>query len=136
MLRGEYSMRQQDPIPDDIAILPTQRIIIVEGNYLCFLPPEPNTSDPTHPTVQWATVARLFDERWFLDTPVEMAKDRLAKRHFAAGIVDTMEKGEERANGSDMQNARDILQWRYHYHRRITGSNIFAGDKEDQSIGP
>ncbi|KAF3921225.1 hypothetical protein ABW21_db0204744 [Orbilia brochopaga] len=111
----------KDPIPRDLAILPSFRIIIVEGNYLCFYPPrslETKTQE-SHPSPLWVEVSNLFDEKWVTETPLDVASSRLALRHLQAGIVATLEDGFARANGSDRKNAEDILLWRGSFDRKI-----------------
>ncbi|KAK6509929.1 hypothetical protein TWF481_004651 [Arthrobotrys musiformis] len=118
----------KDPIPANITILTTQRIVIVEGNYLCFSPPDPEALEAgdksCHPSPMWRKVAALFDEKWVIDTPLEITSSRLALRHLAAGIVGSLEEGFERANGSDKVNSDDILRWMGAYDRKISAFSI------------
>jgi len=109
----------KDPVPKNITILPSQKIILLEGNYLGFKPPlaapgsiSSSSDHHTHPSPIWSEIPQLFDIRWFVDTPQRIAAERLAKRHLEAGIVQTLEEGYERANGSDAQNAADITKWK------------------------
>ena len=46
----------------------------------------------------------LFDERWYLDTPLETARERLAQRHMQAWGM-TREQAEHRIATSDGLNA-------------------------------
>ncbi|KAK6337685.1 hypothetical protein TWF696_001171 [Orbilia brochopaga] len=116
----------KDPKPGDIAILPSHRIIIVEGNYLCFHPPASleNATLENCPSPLWTEVADLFDEKWITETPLDIASSRLALRHLQAGIVATLEAGFARANGSDRKNAEDILRWRGSFDRKISTFSI------------
>ncbi|KAK6533847.1 hypothetical protein TWF281_005198 [Arthrobotrys megalospora] len=116
----------KDPIPDNITILTTQRIVIVEGNYLCFNPPTlPDSGEKSrHPSPLWRKIASLFDEKWIIDTPLGITSSRLALRHLAAGIVGSLEEGFERANGSDRENSDDILRWRGAFDRRISAFSV------------
>ncbi|KAK6333930.1 putative kinase, variant 2 [Orbilia blumenaviensis] len=116
----------KDPIPDSISILTTQRIVIVEGNYLCFNPPKaPDGGERSdHPSSLWCKIATLFDEKWVIDTPLEITSSRLALRHLAAGIVGSLEEGFERANGSDRENSDDILRWMGTYDRKVSAFSV------------
>ncbi|ORY53183.1 hypothetical protein BCR33DRAFT_711529 [Rhizoclosmatium globosum] len=78
-----------------IQINPNTRFIIVEGIYL-HLSLEP-----------WNQM--MFDERWFLTCSKTVAVERLAKRHFEAGVEKSLEDGYRRATESDMLNADIIL---------------------------
>ncbi|KAK6531585.1 hypothetical protein TWF694_002772 [Orbilia ellipsospora] len=112
----------KDPQCDDIAILPSQKLVIFEGNYLCFQPPDIPENVPewsTLPSPLWSKIANLFDERWVLSTPLEVTTPRLALRHLEAGIVKSLNEGYERAHGSDKQNAEDIIRWRVGFDRMI-----------------
>ncbi|KAF3903818.1 hypothetical protein AA313_de0205539 [Arthrobotrys entomopaga] len=112
----------KDPVYDDVTILPSQKIIVFEGNYLCFQPsdiPENPPERSTYPSPLWSEIANLFDERWVLSTPLEITTSRLALRHLKAGIVKSLNEGYTRANGSDKQNAEDIIRWRTSFDRMI-----------------
>jgi pantothenate kinase len=60
-----------DPVADAITVLPSTRIVLVEGLYLL------------HDDHGWQH-AHFFDECWFLDVTMEVAMDRLVQRHMAA----------------------------------------------------
>jgi pantothenate kinase len=68
-----YSRVLHDPIPDRIRIGPEVKWIFVEGNYL-FL------EQPT-----WREIRGLFDRKVFLDADDAVLRERLARRHAAAG---------------------------------------------------
>jgi len=55
----------KDPVENDIAIEPSTRVLVFEGNYLS-LNKEP-----------WNMAARLMDERWFVEVAFGIAKKRL-----------------------------------------------------------
>lgn len=92
----------KDPVPDDVKIPPACRIIILEGNYLSL-----GTGAP-----EWREAAVVMDELWFVDVPEEVARERLVKRHLAAGIARTKEEALKRAEENDLVNAREILAGR------------------------
>ncbi|KAF3939070.1 hypothetical protein ABW19_dt0208757 [Dactylella cylindrospora] len=116
----------KDPVANDIAILPSQRIILVEGNYLCF---EPSTQSSEAGTDQtsvgiWHQISSAFHEKWVIETPLDVASSRLALRHLKAAIVKTLAEGYTRANGSDKQNAEQIIKWRGKFDRKISGVSL------------
>ena len=59
-----------DPEPGP-PVPPTARLVLVEGLYLLL------------DRDGWEPVRAQFDEHWFLDTPREVAQDRLVQRHRA-----------------------------------------------------
>ncbi len=87
----------KDPVPNDIAIPPTARIVMFEGLYTAL------DADG------WRDAHALMDEVWRVDTDIETATQRVAKRNFAAGITATFDESLERTKASDMRNAREIL---------------------------
>ncbi|TPX12242.1 uncharacterized protein E0L32_007128 [Thyridium curvatum] len=98
----------KDPVPDDIAVEPWHRAVVLEGNYLC-LDREP-----------WRAAAALADERWFVEVGRDVARARLAARHVRAGIVATLEDGLRRADENDLPNGDEILQNRIPVDEVIT----------------
>lgn len=46
--------------------------------------------------------------RWFVDAPVDAVRDRLAKRHLAAGIETSMSAAIARAEENDIPNGELI----------------------------
>ena len=90
----------KDPVANDIAIPPTARIIVLEGLYTAL------DADG------WREAAQLMDELWFIQVPIDVATDRVAKRNFAAGISPTLEASLSRTKESDMRNGREILAHR------------------------
>lgn len=87
----------KDPKEDDIVIAPTQRIVVVEGNYVAL------DADV------WRDAAALFDELWFVEVNFNQARERLAPRHVKAGIVTTLEDGYKRADENDLVNGKEIV---------------------------
>ncbi|KAK3328341.1 P-loop containing nucleoside triphosphate hydrolase protein [Cercophora scortea] len=90
----------KDPKEDDIAVLPEQRIVVFEGNYVV-LDKEP-----------WRSAAALMDERWFVDVDFSVARKRLARRHVAAGIAATLEEADRRAVENDLPNGEEVVRLR------------------------
>jgi pantothenate kinase len=58
-----------DPVENQIQVLPTTRVILVEGLYLLY------REGP------WAELDGVFDECWFLDVNQETALNRACQRH-------------------------------------------------------
>ncbi|OAA51163.1 kinase-related protein [Beauveria brongniartii RCEF 3172] len=87
----------KDPIEDDIIIASTQRIVIVEGNYVAL------DADI------WRDAAALFDELWFVEVDFDRARERLAPRHVKAGIVTSLQDGYKRADENDLINGKEIV---------------------------
>lgn len=64
--------------------------MIVEGNYLSL------SSSP------WCELKGLFDARWVLTCPTEVARERVIVRHLSTG--DTLDKATRRADENDVPN--------------------------------
>ena len=88
-----------DPIEDDLSIKKEAKLILVEGLYLL------------HQQDGWQESKALFDEHWFLDIPVEVAIERLAKRHMKAWGF-SHEQAMARINQSDGLNAELVAKYR------------------------
>ncbi|CAG8557973.1 261_t:CDS:2 [Diversispora eburnea] len=86
-----------DPEPDDIKVLPSHKIIIIEGLYLHLKTPP-----------MWNPIASHMDDTWFIHVDQEIAKERIIKRH-----IKTPENEEQaifRIENNDMINADYILK--------------------------
>jgi pantothenate kinase len=90
----------KDPVPDDIAIPPTSRILVFEGNYLSLGKGE------------WKEITEMMDEHWFVEVDEERAGRRLVPRHVKAGIVKDEEEGWRRVRENDLVNGREIVEGR------------------------
>ncbi|KAE8150363.1 P-loop containing nucleoside triphosphate hydrolase protein [Aspergillus avenaceus] len=86
----------KDPVEDGMAIPGDTSILIIEGNYLLLDEPE------------WRDVASLVDYRVYVDTDLQEARERVAKRHVTAGIEKTIEDGYRRVDSNDYLNALTI----------------------------
>lgn len=93
-----FDHKTKDPVENGISITPDARIIIVEGNYL--LLDEPG----------WRDLANLVDYRVFVDTDLQEARERTAKRHVLAGIEKTLEDGYRRVDSNDYLNGVSIRE--------------------------
>ncbi|KAL0942372.1 uncharacterized protein CTRU02_200258 [Colletotrichum truncatum] len=106
----------KDPKENDIAILPSHRIVVFEGNYLAL------DKSP------WNDAARLMDELWFVDVDFEVARRRLIKRHVKAGIAKNEEDADRRARENDLVNGREIMD------HRIKVDEVVVSREDDEWI--
>lgn len=90
----------KDPVEDDIPIAPTTQVVIFEGLYTML------------DRAPWRDAAKLMDELWFIDVPMDLAVARLVKRHVASGISPDSDHARIRVLESDMRNGREILEYR------------------------
>lgn len=58
----------------------------------------------------WSAAAALMDLRWFVSVDREVARVRLARRHVAAGIADSLEDGDRRAVDNDLPNGDEVIR--------------------------
>ena len=85
-----FDHARKDPDFDAITILPSHRIVLIEGLYpFLSLPP-------------WNSAGLLLDERWVIDIPFEEASRRLVKRHVLTGVAGDMKEARWRAEENDM----------------------------------
>jgi pantothenate kinase len=108
----------KDPVADDIAIAPAQRVVVFEGNY-CALDAGP-----------WGQAARLMDELWFVEVEFGRARERLVRRHVAAGIARDEEEAGRRADENDLVNGKEIVE------KRVEGITEVVVSKEDEEWTP
>ncbi|MBN1247746.1 MAG: hypothetical protein JXC32_08815, partial [Anaerolineae bacterium] len=104
----EHEIR--DPVEGAATVPAAARLVMVEGLYLC------------HREDGWKQVAASFDERWFLDTPVDLSLERLARRHMKAWDW-TREQAEHRIATNDRINAELVLRSREAADWVVTGGN-------------
>ena len=81
-----------DPVEGAYTVPASARLVIVEGLYLL------------HQADGWEMISPLFDERWYLDIPLQTAMERLALRHMQAWGI-TRAAAEHRIATSDRLNA-------------------------------
>ena len=86
-----------DPVEDAFVVAPSVRLILIEGLYLLRC------------VDGWESVSEIFDERWFLDTPFEIAMDRLLSRHMDSWQM-TREQAEERIASNDRLNVQTVVE--------------------------
>lgn len=93
-----FDHEAKDPVEDGMAITPDTSIIIVEGNYLLLDEP------------RWRDLAVLVDYRVFVDTDLQEARKRTAKRHVQSGIEKTLADGYRRVDSNDYLNGVSIRE--------------------------
>ncbi|KAJ9156463.1 Phosphoribulokinase/uridine kinase [Pleurostoma richardsiae] len=103
----------KDPREDDIAVLPTHRVAVLEGNYLA-LDREP-----------WRSAAALADEVWFVEVGRDVARRRLVRRHLAAGIAADEAEAERRADENDLRNGDEILS------ERVRADEVIVSNEDE-----
>ncbi|KAJ0621080.1 putative uridine/cytidine kinase [Helianthus annuus] len=87
-----------DPIEDDIFINIQHKVVIVEGNYL-FLDEG-----------SWKEISSMLDEKWFVDVDIDVAMERVLKRHIETGVGRTPEIAKQRIEYNDRPNAELVLK--------------------------
>ncbi|CAK7272173.1 hypothetical protein SEPCBS119000_004985 [Sporothrix epigloea] len=100
LLLPAFDHAVKDPVPDQIVVGPRQRIVLIEGNYVCL------------DRAPWNRAARppFMDERWFVEVDFAVARRRLIQRHVAAGIAANEEEAARRADENDLVNGREIVE--------------------------
>ncbi|PRP75628.1 hypothetical protein PROFUN_07994 [Planoprotostelium fungivorum] len=87
VLAPSFDHALKDPKEDDIVILPTHQIVIVEGNYI-LLNQEP-----------WKRIQEeLLDESIFISCDIDVAMSRLVQRHKQAWGVSPMKRHGRESN--------------------------------------
>ena len=85
----------KDPVHEDIVVTPEHRYVVVEGLYLYI--------------EEWG-LKDIFDFQVFLNCDLDIAMERLAKRHVLTGIEPDIDSGKERVSRSDKKNAILIIE--------------------------
>lgn len=97
-----------DPVEAAFTVPAAVRLVLVEGLYLL------------HEADGWGAVGQSFDERWYLDVPLEIAMERLAARHMAAWGLSRAD-AESRIAANDRLNAGTVLESRNSADWRLAG---------------
>lgn len=84
-----------DPVEGAELVPPAARLVLVEGLYLLCR------------TDGWQAVRDTFDERWYLDTPLDLALERLTQRHRTVWGL-SREAAEARVAANDRLNAEIV----------------------------
>ncbi|XP_076927701.1 putative uridine kinase C227.14 isoform X1 [Bidens hawaiensis] len=85
-----------DPVEDDIFVNVQHKVVIVEGNYLLL-------DDGS-----WKEIPSILDEKWFVDVDIDIAMERVLKRHISTGK--TPEIAKQRIEYNDRPNAELIYK--------------------------
>ena len=86
-----------DPVPDVVQIEPNCQVLIVEGLYVLYR------------EAAWAELAQVWDETWYLDTPSELAQERLIQRHQQVWDM-SYQQALERVLNNDSKNAALVAE--------------------------
>ncbi|KAG8708879.1 hypothetical protein FRC08_018663 [Ceratobasidium sp. 394] len=87
----------KDPASNALTILPSQRIVIIEGLYTF-------TGTPV-----WRAAAEALDERWLVDVDIPEATRRLVQRHIVTGVAKDLVEAKWRAENNDMPSGSPVL---------------------------
>ncbi|KAI9796910.1 MAG: hypothetical protein M1835_002751 [Candelina submexicana] len=112
----------KDPVENDIAIPPTARVILFEGNYLSL------NKNP------WKDAAELMDELWFVDVDFDVARRRLVARHVKAGIAKDEEDAHRRVTENDLVNGKEVVDDRMKVHEIVVSREDDSWKPESQDI--
>jgi pantothenate kinase len=93
-----FDHKEGDPAEKAIVISPSCRVILVEGLYLGLK------------VGGWNRISALLDSLWMISIPLDIAMERVARRHVRAGIAKTIEEGEQRAQFNDREHALYIME--------------------------
>lgn len=96
ILAPSFDHALKDPKYNDVAVDPETSIVILDGNYL-LLDEE-----------KWRDLSKMLDHKVFVNIDTWIARERVAKRHVAAGIESCMEKGQARFDTNDLINGELI----------------------------
>lgn len=96
ILAPSFDHAAKDPKDNDIIIEPETSIVILDGNYLLL------------DEGKWRTLSSRLDLKIFINVDPGLARERVARRHVAAKIEPTLEKGKERFDNNDSINGELI----------------------------
>lgn len=93
-----FDHKLKDPVDNGTIIPGDAEILIVEGLYVLL------DIDP------WKEISKYLDDSWFITVDLDIARQRVAKRHVEAGIEPSMDKAYQRVDSNDVINAHLILE--------------------------
>ncbi|GAA5905262.1 Yfh7p [Sporobolomyces salmoneus] len=93
-----FSHAVKDPTDSPSPILPSHRIVVIEGLYTLL------DVDP------WAEATKELDVKVWVECDKGVARERLIERHLESGIEPNREAAERRVDGSDMVNGEYIRE--------------------------
>jgi pantothenate kinase len=96
ILAPSFDHAVKDPIPDETVIQPETSIVILDGNYLLL------DED------KWRDLSLCLDFKIFVNINPWMARDRVVKRHVAAGIEPDLQRAQARFDSNDLLNGQLI----------------------------
>jgi len=102
-----FDRRQDQSIAGTIEVTPAHRVVLVEGNYLCFDAP------------RWRELTALWDLSVFLDVPLPVLRERLIARWLDHGL--DADAAEARAMENDIPNAKAVLDHLMPVHVTLSG---------------
>lgn len=133
MFAPTFDHAVKDPVAGGIEIGRGVKVVVFEGNYVALddLPGEPMEGEdaPGREGSAWARARGLMDEVWFVDVKEDVARERLTRRHVAAGIETNEDAARRRAEENDLVNGREIVRRRGKVHELVKS-------QEDQSWAP
>ncbi|SPO44492.1 related to YFH7 - putative kinase [Moesziomyces antarcticus] len=87
-----FDHAKKDPLEDDVAVLPSHRVVVFEGLYC------------NCDVGEWKRAAEQFDVRLVFEISKQDAKTRLITRHVATGVAKDTEEAIWRADNNDLPN--------------------------------
>lgn len=92
-----FDHRLKDPVEDDIVVLPSVKVVLLEGNYVGL---------KEHP---WAAISGLVDELWLVKAAPDLVRRRIVARHVKTGVTEDEESAVRRFETNDWPNAEYIM---------------------------
>jgi pantothenate kinase len=94
----EFDRSRELSVAGAIAVRPSHRLVLTEGNYLLYDAPG------------WSEILPLLDETWFVDVEDRLRRERLVRRHVHHGR--SPDEAARWANLSDQANAEIVARTR------------------------
>lgn len=114
-----------DPVENKVVIPRSTCIVVLEGNYLLLDEP------------LWRDMAELVHLRVYVDADGEETRERVARRHVAAGIEATLQDAYRRVESNDHLNeilVKEKLSKPDLIIKSITDSRLFGGKHLEQCL--
>lgn len=108
LLWPAFDREQEKTVPDAIAITPTTRLTVTEGNYLLLDRPV------------WRDVRPLLDEVWYVDAPRNVLRERLLARARDGGRTEA--ESIRKVDSSDLRNADLVETTKAAADRHLSGA--------------
>lgn len=100
-----FHRERDEPTPEEVAIPPETKLVVVEGNYLLL------------EWSCWDDVRALLDDVWYVYAPPDVLRQRLLERAIAYGRTEAEAK--RHVDGSDMRNVEIVSHTKKHASRTI-----------------